>query len=163
MQATPLFLGACALVSIAGVVSGATINTQPIQRGGVGMNEISRPGVDFASDNGLSDQVALPDHYAINTPDGRFDVAELSTRGIYAQRRFAWREAKWTPPPEQVFKDEPQSEWSERGVELDAQDSVSNVAPAGPGAQLTAPDSQDGGSHDGGARLIDVQAELASG
>lgn len=158
MKATPWFVGACALVSVAGVVSGATINTRPIQRGGIGMEEISRPGIDFASDNGLSDQVALPDHYAINTPEGRFDVAELSTRGIYAQRRFAWREARWTPPPEPAFREEPQSEWSERGTEFDAQNAPADDAPTAPADPPVAPDSQDGS-----ARLIDVQSELAAG
>ena len=30
------------------------------------------------SDTGLSDQVALPDHYALNTPQGRVEVGALS-------------------------------------------------------------------------------------
>jgi hypothetical protein len=160
MKATPLFLGACALVSIAGVVSGATINTHPIQRGSVGMNQINRPGIDFASDNGLSDQVAPPDHYAISTPEGRFDVAELSNRGIYAQRRFGWREAQWTPPPMPDYSVEPQSEWSERGTELDAQVPPALSTQDQPADQSSdpAPDSQNGS-----ARLIDVQSELAAG
>ena len=155
MKATPMFLGACALVSIAGVVSGATINTDPIQRGSVGMDQINRPGIDFASDNGLSDQVAPPDHYAINTPQGRFDVAELSNRGIYSQRRFGWREAQWTPPPQSAFTGEPQSEWSERGTELASPVAPDENAPSPP-PQVPA-DSGD----QGGPRVIDVQAELA--
>lgn len=32
--------------------------------------------------------VILPDHYPITTPRGRFEVAELRERGLYASRRF---------------------------------------------------------------------------
>ncbi|WP_435416949.1 hypothetical protein WAB17_08600 [Parerythrobacter aurantius] len=31
---------------------------------------------------------ALPDHYAIETPEGRFEVEELGSRGLYASARF---------------------------------------------------------------------------
>jgi hypothetical protein len=113
MQATPLFVSACVLASIAGVVSGNTINTRPIQRGGIGMEQINRPAINFASDSGLSEQVALPDHYAINTPDGRFDVVELASRGIYAQRRFAWDDAQYVPPPEPAFVDPFRNEYED--------------------------------------------------
>ena len=119
------------------------------------MNEINRPGIDFASDNGLSDQVAPPDHYAINTPEGRFDVAELSNRGIYSQRRFGWREAQWTPPPMPDYSVEPQSEWSERGTEL-----ASPIAPDEI-ASPTPPQAPADTGDQGGPRVIDVQAELA--
>ena len=100
MRATPFFLSACMLAAIGGMVSGATINTRIIQQAGIGMNEINRPAIDFdPSDSGLSDQVAPPDHYALGTPSGRVEVAELSTRGLYSQRRFGWRDTAWMPPP----------------------------------------------------------------
>jgi hypothetical protein len=116
MQATPLFVSACVLASIAGVVSGNTINTRPIQRGGIGMEQINRPAINFASDSGLSEQLALPDHYAINTPEGRFDVAELASRGIYAQRRFAWDDAQYVPPPEPAFVDPPRDDYADEST-----------------------------------------------
>lgn len=156
MQATPLFLGACALASIAGVLSGASIDTRPIQRAGIGMSEIARPAIDFASDSALSEQVALPDHYALDTPEGRIDVAELSSRGIYAQRRFGWREARWTAPPEQAFTNPPRSEWAERGTELQPAEAHSQNAPLPPQPEPPAAD----GEENGGPRLIDVQANL---
>lgn len=152
MQATPLFLGACAFASIAGVVSGTAINTRPIQRAGIGMEEIARPAIAFdAADSGLSDQVALPDHYAMNTPTGRVGVAELSTRGLYSQHRYGWREADWTPPPEPVFVEptaDPQWSASNADVAVEAPSAVSEqrIDPA------TATTGQ--------PRTIDVQSAL---
>ena len=156
MQATPLFLGACALASIAGVVSGTTIDTRPIQRGGIGMQEIARPAIDFASDEGLSEQVALPDHYAIRTPEGLFEVAELSSRGIYAQRRFAARDAAYSPPPMPVYQDVvpewPSVDYDDELVEAGPQ-IVRERADEATAAEA-APDA-------GTARVIDVDAVLA--
>ncbi len=156
MQATPLFLGACALASVAGVVSGTTINTRPIQHAGIGMDEIVRPAIAFdESDSGLSEQVALPDHYAMRTPDGRLEVGELSTRGLYAQRRFGWREAAWAPAPEPAYS-EPQAdpEWSA---------SVSDLAEEmRPTASGEPPDQPGFAPGPGQARTIDVQSEMIS-
>ena len=157
MQATPLFLGACALASVAGVVSGTTINTRPIQHAGIGMDEIVRPAIAFdASDSGLSDQVALPDHYAMRTPEGRFEVGELSNRGLYAQRRFGWREAAWTPPPEDGYS-EPQADpqWSASAADL-----ANESAPAA--GTLSADQPVAAPAVNGQARTIDVESELAA-
>jgi len=157
MQATPLFIGACVLASIGGIVSGATINTRPLQRAGVGMAEISRPALAFdPSDNGLSEQVALPDHYALNTPQGRVEVPELATRGLYAQRRFGWRDAAWTPPPDQVFTEESQPivpDWSETRTE----EAASQPAPDASAPPVLEPEAQPGQ-----ARVIDVESALAA-
>lgn len=84
MKATPLFLGACALASIAGALSGATTNTTPIQNGGIGMDMLPERAFAFASHGNALPDAALPDQYAIVTPAGRFDVGELATRGLYA-------------------------------------------------------------------------------
>jgi hypothetical protein len=160
MQATPLFLTACALASIGGVVSGATINTRLIQHGGVGTEEINRPAIAFdASDTGLSDQVALPDHYALNTPAGRFEVGELSNRGLYAQRRFGWREAQFAPPPEAPLP-EPAADpgWSYGSTDGQAQP-VAEQLPSSTEQAVPAPDLQPVAG--GQARLIVVQPALA--
>lgn len=156
MQATPLFLGACALASIAGVVSGTTINTRPIQHAGIGMDEIPRPAIHFdPSDAGIGQQIALPDHYALNTPEGEVAVGELSTRGLYAQRRFGWRDAAWVPPPPPAFA-EPAAEpgWSASAADLAA-----DAAPASIEQQAGEPIEVQ--ASDGQARIIDVQSELA--
>ena len=106
MKATPMFLGACALASIAGAVGGATTNTTPIQRGGIGSEMLPERYFAFdASDTGLAKAPALPDHYPVRTPEGRIEVAELSTRGLYSQQRFGWRETAYEPPSEELFGD----------------------------------------------------------
>ncbi len=152
MQATPLltpwFLGACALAAITGVVSGATVNTQPIQRAGIGMHAIAERAIAFdPSDDGLPDQATLPDHYALSTPEGRFEVAELSTRGLYAQRRFGWREASYAPLPEAALEE--------------------YVPPPLPTAPVAAPEPElpspgEQAPPEGEVRTIDVAAALAS-
>jgi hypothetical protein len=156
MQATPLFIGACVLASIGGIVSGATINTQPLQRGGIGLEEINRPALAFdPSDSGLSDQVALPDHYALKTPEGRFEVAELSNRGLYAQRRFGWRDAVWTPPQEYAFVDDPEPmvpDWSQTRVE----------GPAPPAPPTPVEPAAESTQQIGQAHIIDVASALAA-
>lgn len=149
MQVTPMFLGACAFASIAGAVGGATINTQPIQQAGIGSAMLPQPEFAFdQTDDGLP-QMALPDHYAMNTPDGRIEVAELATRGLYAQQRFGWREASYEPPPPPPLP-EPQSEWAERGTE----DEPALVDRAQPTPDEPAETSVT-------PRVIDVAAELA--
>ena len=111
MQVTPVFLGACALMSIAGAVGGATINTQPIQKAGIGSEMLPRTDIAFdPSDDGLP-EAAPPDQYALSTPDGRVEIAELSVRGLYSQQRFGWHEASYEPPPLPPWP-EPSGEWS---------------------------------------------------
>lgn len=160
MKATPLFLGACAVASLAGAVSGAAINTSVIQHAGVGAGGLPSPSFAFdASDTGLAAQEALPDHYALVTPDGRVEVAELANRGLYAQQRFGWREAEWAPPPVPAFPEpEADPQWSASANDLR---NVSEGVPATtaepavdrPGEVQNSP---------AGARIIDVQAALAS-
>ena len=155
MQATPLFLSACALASIAGVISGATINTRLIQHAGVGIDDIDRPTIAFdPSDDGLSDQVALPDHYALRTPKGLVEVSELSDRGLYAQRRFGWRDA-WTPPPVPAFP-EPTADagWSYGSAEELGEPPI-EVQPA-----INQQPAKDPQTTEGQARLIAVQSAL---
>jgi hypothetical protein len=171
MKATPLFLTACAVASIGGIVSGATIDTRMIQHAGIGMDQINRPAIAFdPADSGLNDQVALPDHYALNTPAGRFEVAELSNRGLYAQRRFGWREAQFAPVPEAPLP-EPEAErgWSYGSGD----DQAAQFAEArSPGVEQTADTDVNAGEQtgsvlqprsasDGQARIIVVRNELA--
>ena len=151
MQVTPLFLGACALASIAGAVGGATIDTRPIQKAGIGSEML--PVAHFAadaSDSGLP-QAAPPDQYAMNTPDGRIEIPELATRGLYSQQRFGWREASFEPAPLPAWP-EPEGEWDRSSPE---------IAPAADEAIEPSPEALP--SSDGVTpRVIDVAAELAA-
>lgn len=150
MQAKSLFLGACALASIAGAISGATTNTRPIQKAGIGSELLPRGEISSDPDGLWPAQPALPDHYAMTTPDGRVEVAELATRGLYAQQRFGWREAGYEPPPLPPLP-EPQSEWAGRAVE-------GEPAFAEPAAPPTQEPAQPAAVT---PRVIDVAAELA--
>ena len=154
MKATPLFLGACALASVAGAVGGATTNTDPIQLGGIGSELLPERHFAFDPSDNEAPQPALPDHYAMTTPDGRVEVAELSTRGLYAQQRFGWREASYELPPEPVFE-EAESEWSDQPLAFE-QPALSSEPVDVPPPALDAPVPESG------PRVIDVAAALAS-
>lgn len=154
MQATPLFLGACALASIAGAVGGANLSTTPIERASIGSDLIQRPEIAFdRSDTGQT--VALPDQYAMTTPDGRVEVAELSTRGLYAQRRYSVREVVFEPAPEAAFEagfeEGPTIEDAPNGAE-----SGTALALAEPAELPAEPSPADG------PRIINVGAVLAT-
>ncbi len=159
MQATPLFFGAVALVSVAGVVSGTAINTNPIQRAGIGMNEIARPAIDFESE--LSVAPELPDHYAMKTPEGHIEVAELSTRGLYAQRRFGYREAMWTPPEVDYIDDTPVAEPFTYGGSYVVDDAARAAVEVADTAQAAEQVMSEPAPAEGEARMIDVDQALA--
>jgi len=146
-----MFLGACALASIAGAVGGATINTHPIQKAGIGSEML--PHTDFAfdpSDSGLP-EAAPPDQYAMNTPEGRIEIPELSTRGLYSQQRFGWRQASYEPPPLPEWP-EPKGEWDRTAPE--SEPAYGEPEPAEPDAPAQ-PEAVT-------PRVIDVAAELAA-
>ncbi len=162
MKATPLFLGACALASVAGAVGGATTNTTPIQNAAIGMDMLPERHIAFDSaDSGLP-QVAPPDHYAMITPQGRIEAAELSTRGLYSQRRFGWNTAQYDTLPETAFTDETTDEtagsnWSDDVAPAPAINAPPIPAPVEP-LRLDEPAATSNGQ----PRVIDVAVALAS-
>jgi hypothetical protein len=157
MQATPWFLGACALASFTGAVSGANINTHPLQKATIGSDEIARPAIAFDPADTGHDSFALPDHYAMTTPEGLVPVAALSTRGIYSQRRYGLQEATFVAPPAPTyFAPEPQI--TDRGAGADETDTAASPS-AGPSSTGSPPPADQA---DGEPRLIDVAAVLAS-
>jgi hypothetical protein len=157
-------VGACALVSIAGAVSGAAINATPIQQAGIGSEEIRRPAAAFdAADTGYRTE-SLPDHYAMITPQGRVEVAELSTRGLYAQDRFGYREAAYEAPAysadDAAYAPEPSST-----AEVDApavETAPVHVAVTAQPALALAQPATLTDVADGQPRIIDVAATLAA-
>ncbi|KZY58386.1 hypothetical protein A3736_03310 [Erythrobacter sp. HI0063] len=135
MRLAPKIAFAAAVIAIGGATGGAVIGAQIgdaeiLQRASVGGE---RPGYDFQADSdapSLARTAERPaDQYAIETPEGRFEVGELRNRGLYRNRRYshydaalaaedrAWdaemaalERGDWQPDP--GFAD---SEWSRAG------------------------------------------------
>ena len=87
MKIPPMILGASALAPIVGAIVGLSLNTEPLV-----------PSTTSSLPAGSPIQVAdaapvtrerLPDHYALETPDGVVEVHELSFRG---RQYDQWRE-----------------------------------------------------------------------
>lgn len=107
MKISPWILGAAALVPVAGALAGAAVNTDPVGPGGDVSAALPQQTV-FAQDAAPRTRDRLPDHYAMETPEGRVEVAELAMRGRYGQARHQpsyhhasvddtyWRDAKWS-------------------------------------------------------------------
>lgn len=158
MPARPVFLGACVAVSAIGALMGGTINTDPIQRAGIGSEEITRAPIAFDPADTGRDSTTLPDQYAMVTPEGVVPVAALATRGVYAQSRYGYREAAYEPPPLPTYI--PPAPFAEDGMPEAQPAAVADnpsespvevaVAQAVPAATI------------GNARVIDVAATLAA-
>ena len=86
MKTGYVLLGAAALVAIAGALAGRAIDTSPVMRDSAGGTLPSAPVV-TAADQGLRTARSTPDHYAMVTPDGRVEVAEIALRGKMRQAR----------------------------------------------------------------------------
>ena len=86
MQISPWILGAVIAVPLAGAVAGNAMSTDPI---GISADVTETlPSAQFAHASGTRDltQERLPDHYAMETPEGRVEVADLGLRGRYRDR-----------------------------------------------------------------------------
>lgn len=91
MQVSPWILGAAALVPVFGAVAGASLNTEPIGiAADVSASLPERPAIAIA-DAAPRTQERLPDHYAMETPEGRVEVHELAMRGRHPDRFRAAR------------------------------------------------------------------------
>jgi len=95
MQIAPRLALAAAVIALGGATGGAVIGAQIgetdiIRHASVGGE---RPQYDFQADydrpNFARTNERPPDQYAIETPEGRFDVGELRERGLYRNRRHS--------------------------------------------------------------------------
>lgn len=80
MRISPPWMFALALTVTGGAVSGASIGTAPVLKRGL------EPPAYHAADTApamahRAAPTALPDHYALETPNGRVEVGELALRG----------------------------------------------------------------------------------
>lgn len=86
MKISPWILGAAVLVPVAGAFIGKNMSTEPI---GVHADVLAtipeRPRIAAAAPLRNTHQ-RLPDHYALETPEGRIEVAELAWHGRYRDR-----------------------------------------------------------------------------
>ena len=86
MKAKPLIVGAFLIAPIVGAVAGQKMSTDPI----TSISDVSTV-LPTASPIAAGDATPLtverlPDHYAMETPEGRVEVYELAMRGRYADR-----------------------------------------------------------------------------
>lgn len=86
MTTKPWFLGACAAACIAGAVGGATMPTSPKQDRSDILDEIPQHEIAMPSAEQARKMIAPRNHYALETPEGRIEVAELSEHGLYRDR-----------------------------------------------------------------------------
>ena len=160
MRPSPRFLGAVAAVLVAGVTGGAVLGTVPPMRQ-VGLADMfpqsSAPAGSWRPERGPPP----PDQYAIITPEGRFEIEELSDRGLYRAQQLAW--ARAYPQPAYAMLDASYVENSYRqppeANEAEGPAAVAE-APAEPAADAAG--SQQPVLASNGPRIIDVTAELAA-
>lgn len=90
MKYTPHIVGAVAVVAIAGAVSGATIGESPMLKRGH-TDTLPEAQIVTAGNAALTDRDMPPDHYALETPNGTVEVAELALRGrMHRSRGDMW-------------------------------------------------------------------------
>jgi hypothetical protein len=102
MPSPRLIASACA-AALLGAMTGASIATEPLERGIDAWDHLPQPDIDGEEADRLSEAKALPDHYPLVTPQGRFEVAELRDRGLYRNRRFAIDDY-WIDSPEPAYE-----------------------------------------------------------
>lgn len=185
MKVKPLIVGAFLIAPIVGAVAGQKMSTDPI----ASISDVSTTlptGSPIAADDAAPQTVQrLPDHYAIETPEGRVEVHELAMRGRYADRyhppiyddsqeSLAMLENDWNGDsldaraaralsPQQQEEPRPESEYRTPEV---AHYSAMESAGTGEGASAPSPelesDIQIVEPQLATARVIDVQAALAA-
>jgi hypothetical protein len=162
MQPTPRFLGALAAGLVAAVAGGAVIGTVPPmkQRGWAQ----SLPEPDEWQIVRTQPDHDYPDQYPIVTPEGRFEVAELSSRGLYRTARYAAHYAyddAYVYVPEPGYPDpggpDPAAPPEVAGEPGGASAIPAVASPPEPASPPAAP-----AVASAGPRIIDVAAELAA-
>ena len=88
MKVSPWILGAAALVPAAGAYAGSNIGTDPIGLHADVTESIPAQASAYEAAAQKLDQDRLPDHYAMETPEGRVEIADLALRGRYRDRGY---------------------------------------------------------------------------
>jgi hypothetical protein len=94
MNAKSLIVGALLIAPAIGLAAGQAISTEPLDEATDVMDTLpERPTISITTSATPAGR-RLPDHYAMETPEGRVEVHELALRGRYADRRQqveSWR------------------------------------------------------------------------
>jgi len=161
MQPSPRILGAVAAGLITAVVSGSVLGTVPPMRHSRVADFLPEAGGFQAGPS--QSAVDLPDQYPIVTPEGRFEVAQLSERGLFRTMRYA-RSYAYAEPADGAlaagYAEEPAPEDAAQPAVAEPAEGVIAIADAEP-----APEAADAAAAPelaaAGPRIIDVAAELA--
>ncbi|WP_120077768.1 hypothetical protein [Aurantiacibacter odishensis] len=95
MKIKPLIVGAFLLAPVIGAVAGQNMSAEPIKPiSDVSATLPDRPVI-ASNDAVPHTRERLPDHYAMETPEGRVEVHELAMRGRYADRYHQYE--TWRP------------------------------------------------------------------
>ncbi|KLE34746.1 hypothetical protein [Aurantiacibacter luteus] len=86
MNISPWILAAAVAVPLAGAVAGHAMSTDPIGVRSDVTASLPQTSAIQAGAAGNPTRDRLPDHYAMETPEGRVEVAELALRGRYRDR-----------------------------------------------------------------------------
>ena len=90
----PAALAMVAAIACGGAVLGENVGrSEIISRHG----ERTAPIADYRASDAAAPRIrdAVPDQYAITTPQGRYEVGELAQRGLYSQARFGGYEVAY--------------------------------------------------------------------
>ena len=92
MKVSPWILGAAALVPVAGALAGSNIGTEPVGLHDDVIASLPETSASYERGGPALEQERLPDHYAMETPEGRVEIADLALRGRYRdQSRYGQR------------------------------------------------------------------------
>ena len=87
MKTTPVILGAIALAIGAGTALGMTTPTNPLRSADDTLAALPKHAMESRSLEEAREMVAKDDQYALETPQGRVEVAELAFHGRLRDRR----------------------------------------------------------------------------
>ena len=85
MKFTPHIVGAVAMVTIGGAVSGAMIGESPVLKRGH-IDSLPEAQMVMAGNDTMRSTKRPPDHYPLKTPKGTIEVAELALHGRLRDR-----------------------------------------------------------------------------
>lgn len=95
MKVKPLIVGAFLLAPVVGAFAGQKMSTDPISSIADVSSTLPNGSTFAASDPSPRTSERLPDHYAMETPEGRVEVHELAMRGRYSDRYEPYQQ--WRP------------------------------------------------------------------